>query len=136
MDFALTAEQEQLRDTLRCFVTREYGFDRRRAIAASPEGMSPEIWHQFAELGLLALGIPEALGGLGGGPVDTMLVMEELGRGLVLEPYLSTAVLGTRLLVDSGSAAQHSALLAPVAAGRCRDLDARNGSGRNLSRTA
>ncbi|MCC6880499.1 MAG: acyl-CoA dehydrogenase family protein [Rhodocyclaceae bacterium] len=100
MDFSFTEELQQLEDTVRRFVAKDYTFERRRAILASAEGWSREAWQQIADLGLLALNVPEAHGGLGGGPVDTLVVMNALGPGLPLEPYLASAVAATALLRD------------------------------------
>ncbi|PWB40595.1 MAG: acyl-CoA dehydrogenase [Rhodocyclales bacterium] len=100
MDFSFTEEQLLLEDTVRRFVAKDYTFEKRRAILNSAEGWSREVWQALADLGLLALNVPEAHGGLGGGPVDTMLVMNALGPGLPLEPYLASAVTATGLLRD------------------------------------
>ena len=87
MDFSFTEEQQLLEDTVRRFVAKDYAFEQRRAILASAAGWSREAWQQLAELGLLALNVPEEHGGLGAGPVDTLLAMNALGPGLPLEPY-------------------------------------------------
>jgi alkylation response protein AidB-like acyl-CoA dehydrogenase len=117
MDFRLTDEQQQLRDTLARFVQKDYSFEKRKAILKSKDGWSREAWKQLADMGLTALGLPEAHGGLPGTPVDTMVVMEVFGRGLVVEPYLATVVLGAELVARAGSEAQQAAILAKVAAG-------------------
>ncbi|HEY8555006.1 MAG TPA: acyl-CoA dehydrogenase [Burkholderiales bacterium] len=117
MDFNFTEEQTALQDTLRRFIAKEYGFERRREIACSAEGFSRDAWRQYAEFGVLGLPFPEAYGGLGGSSVDTMIVMEAFGAGLVLEPYLPTVVLGGGLVNDNGSEAQKQALLPAIAAG-------------------
>jgi alkylation response protein AidB-like acyl-CoA dehydrogenase len=114
MDFSFTEEQLLLEDTVRRFVAKDYTFERRRAILASAEGWSREAWQQLADLGLLALNVPEAHGGLGGGPVDTLVVMNALGPGLPLEPYLASAVAATALLRECPAQA---GLLAKMAAG-------------------
>ena len=119
MDFTFTEEQTQIRDSLRRFLTETYTLDRHRAIARAGTGCDPEIWRQFAELGILGLGIPQSLGGIGGDAFDALVVMEELGRALVIEPYLSTALVGAGILVRAGSPAQQQ-LLAAVAAGKIR----------------
>src|SRR4051812_31167505 len=102
MDFKLSDEQQQLRDTLNRFVQKAYSFDKRREIIKSPKGCSDEVWRQLAEMGLTAIGIPEDHGGLGGNAFDHQVVMEALGRGLVVEPYLATVVLGAGTLVRAG----------------------------------
>jgi alkylation response protein AidB-like acyl-CoA dehydrogenase len=117
MDFTLTDEQQQLRDTLARFVQKDYSFDKRKAILKSKDGISREAWKQFADMGLTALGLPEAHGGLPGTPVDTLVVMELFGRGLVVEPYLATVVLGAALVAKAGSESQQAALLPKVAEG-------------------
>lgn len=117
MDFKLTDEQQQLRDTLVRLVQKDYSFDKRRAILKSPDGYGREVWQQFAEMGLTAIGLPEAHGGLGGNAVDTMVVMEVFGRALVVEPYLATVVLGAGLVAQGGSDAQQAQILPAVAAG-------------------
>jgi alkylation response protein AidB-like acyl-CoA dehydrogenase len=117
MDFNYTEEQLALQDTLRRFIAKDYGFEHRRAMAKSADGFDRAAWKTFADFGILALPFPEDVGGLDGNAVDTMLVMEMLGRGLALEPYLSTVVLCGGLIRDAGSAAQKDALLPQLAAG-------------------
>lgn len=117
MDFELKPEQEQLRDMLQRYVRKDYTFDARKKIVASAEGFSRDVWKTFAELGLLGIGIPEEHGGFGGDAVDTLVVMEALGSGLVVEPYLATVVLGAGLVRDAGSAGQKAEILPAVAAG-------------------
>lgn len=118
MDFRYTEEQLALKDTLQRFVARDYGFEHRRALSGSPLGYSADAWRRYAELGLLALPFPEVFGGLGGGGIDVMVVMESVGQGLLLEPYLSTVVLCGGLIRDAASEAMKSALLPAIAAGR------------------
>ncbi|HSW15058.1 MAG TPA: acyl-CoA dehydrogenase family protein [Solimonas sp.] len=117
MNFNFSEEQQQLRDTLERYVRKDYAFEKRREIIRSAGGWSREVWQQFAELGVLAIGLPEDHGGLGGGAFDTLLVMEALGRGMVVEPYLSTVVLGAGLIARNGSETQKSELLPAVASG-------------------
>ena len=103
MDFSFTDEQRQLRETLRRFLAQRYGFEARQKALRSEIGWRPEIWKALAEeLGILGAALPEEVGGFGGGPVDTMIVMEELGRALVVEPYLETVVIGAGLLRRAG----------------------------------
>jgi alkylation response protein AidB-like acyl-CoA dehydrogenase len=97
MDFDFSDDQEMLRDTVRRWVERGYDFERRRGIVAAG-GFSREAWREIADLGICGLQVPEAQGGLGLGPVDAMVVVEELGRGLVLEPYAAVALVATSLL--------------------------------------
>jgi alkylation response protein AidB-like acyl-CoA dehydrogenase len=102
MDFNFTEEQQLLADTVKRFVREDYTFETRREILKSSEGWSRDVWRSLAELGLTALNVPEAHGGLNAGPVDTMLVMNALGEGLVVEPFLSAAVLTPALLSQLG----------------------------------
>jgi alkylation response protein AidB-like acyl-CoA dehydrogenase len=120
MEFNYSEEQLALQDTLQRFISRDYDFDKRRSFSASPLGYSAEAWSQYAELGLLALPFPEELGGLGGNAVDIMLVMEQFGQGLLLEPFLSTVVTCGGLLRDAASAALKEKLLPQVTAGKLK----------------
>ncbi len=108
MNFEFSEEQVMLRDSIARFVQDDYDFDRRRAIAASEEGFSREQWQTFAELGWLSVPFAEEHGGFGGDATDTMLVMEELGKGLVLEPYLATVLLFGGLLQQGGNEEQQA----------------------------
>ncbi|MGH7126722.1 MAG: acyl-CoA dehydrogenase family protein [Stellaceae bacterium] len=120
MDFDLTEEQRLLQESVGKLVADEYDFEKRKAYAKEPAGYSEARWAQYAELGLLGLPFPEHLGGSGGTPVETMIVMEAFGRGLVLEPYLASVVLGGGLLRLAGSPAQQQALMPAVAKGKLR----------------
>ncbi|MGH6963156.1 MAG: acyl-CoA dehydrogenase family protein [Phenylobacterium sp.] len=105
MDFSFTEEQSMLRDTVASYLADHYSFDQRRAMLAKEPGWSPAIWKAFAEeLGILGAPFSEELGGLGGGPVENMIVMEELGKALVVEPYMGTVVIGGGFLKHSGNA--------------------------------
>ena len=106
MNFDFSEEQVMLRDSVARFVQDDYDFDRRQQIAGTEEGMSRENWQTFAELGWLSIPFAEEHGGFGGGALDVMVVMEQLGRGLVLEPYLATVLLYGGLLQAGGTAAQ------------------------------
>jgi len=117
MDLTLSDEQRLLRESVDRFIAETYDADHRRRVAADPPGFSPEIWKQFADLGWLALPIDEAYGGLGGGAIETGILMEAFGRGLVTEPYLSTVVIGAGLISECGSDAQKQAILPRVADG-------------------
>ncbi len=118
MDFKFSDEQQQLRDSLQKYISKEYGFEARKAIMESKTGYSEKVWAQFAEMGLLGVAFAEAHGGFGGTAVDTMLIMTELGRGIVIEPYFSTVVLGGSLVDLAGSEAQKQALLPKVVEGK------------------
>ncbi|HYQ80059.1 MAG TPA: acyl-CoA dehydrogenase [Anaeromyxobacteraceae bacterium] len=117
MDLSFTPEQELLADQVRRFLADRYGFEARRAILRSKEGWSREVWAGLAEMGLLGLQIPEAHGGMGPAPVETLIGMTAFGRSLLLEPYLSSAVLASALLRDLGSGAQQAEWLPALAAG-------------------
>ena len=117
MHFNLTSEQQLLSDTVQRFLARAYAFEARQKIVKSKEGWSREIWSQLAEMGLLALQVPEAQGGMAPAPVETLLTMTAMGKALLVEPYLSSAILATALIRELGSAAQQEALLPAMAAG-------------------
>lgn len=133
MDFNLSEEERLLDDMVREFIDREYTFEKRRKILESEEGFSPDIWRQLAELGLLGIGISEAQGGVDAGPVATMLVMDALGAGLVLEPYLTSAVVASALLRHIDDPKHSPELLTGIAAGQTivalahREAGARDG---------
>ncbi len=118
MDFDLSDDQRLLKDSVDRLIADRYTFDARKKIMAEPGGWSRNMWAQFAELGLLGLPFPESVGGFGGGPVETMLVMEAIGRGLVLEPFLATVILGGGLIQAAGSAEQQKAMLPQIAQGK------------------
>ena len=121
MDFNFSSEQEQLRDTVNRLIEREYEFNKQRhAIIHSAAGYSEKVWASMAEIGVLGIGIDEAHGGFGGNAIDTMIVMEALGRSLVVEPYLATVVLGANLIQLAGSDAQKSSLLPQIVAGNLK----------------
>lgn len=117
MDFSFTEEQSMLRDTVASYLADHYSFDQRRAMLAKEPHWSPAIWKAFAEeLGILGAPFSEELGGLGGGPIENMIVMEELGKALVVEPYMGTVVIGGGFLKHSGNA--HAAeLIGKIIAG-------------------
>jgi alkylation response protein AidB-like acyl-CoA dehydrogenase len=117
MDLTLSDEKRLLRESAERFVGETYNAEHRRKLANDPLGFSAGIWKQFAELGWLALPIPEGYDGLGGGAVEIGILMEAFGRGLVSEPYLSTVVIGAALIAECGSEAQKQALLPKVADG-------------------
>lgn len=116
MDFKLSQEQRQFADALRRWVEKEYGFEQRKNIIHSKDGVSDAAWRALSELGALALPIPTQYGGLDGTATDMLVLMQELGRGLVVEPYFAT-VLGAEFLKIDGS---HGALLERVAGGELK----------------
>jgi alkylation response protein AidB-like acyl-CoA dehydrogenase len=116
MDFNFKEEQQQFADALKRWVSKDYSFEERRKIIASSEGVSSQAWATLAELGMTALPVPEEQGGFSGSAVDMFVVMQELGRGLVVEPYLAT-VIGAQFLKLGGG---HEALLEQVASGELK----------------
>ena len=105
MDFSFTEEQSMLRDTVASFLQDKYDFETRRGIVKSEAGWRPDYWKAFAEeLGILGAPFSEELGGLGGGATENMIVLEEFGKALVVEPYLGTVVIGGGFLKHSGYA--------------------------------
>ena len=120
MDFSLSDEQQQLKDSLKRYLDKTYTFEERRRQLASGEKYSRKHWAAFAEFGLLGIGMPEACGGLGANTnaaEDIMVVMECFGRSMVVEPYVSTVVLCGGLIRDTGSESQQQALLPDLIAG-------------------
>jgi pimeloyl-CoA dehydrogenase small subunit len=117
MDFDLTDEQRMLQDSVQRLLAERCSFEQRLAHRAEPRGYSQALWAQYAEMGLLGLPFAETDGGLGGGPVDTLLVMQALGRALALEPYVATVVLGGGLLREAASAKQRAEVVPAVAGG-------------------
>lgn len=117
MDFSFSEEQTLLRNTVQSLLADKYDFDTRRKIVKSAEGWRPDYWAQFAELGLLAAPFPEELGGLGGGAIETMIIMEEFGRHLVVEPFVETVVIAGGFLREGGSAAQQEELIPGIIGG-------------------
>jgi len=118
VDIQLTDEQELLRDSLQRLLRNQYDFDTRRKIIATEEGWSRKHWDAFAELGLLAAPFPEELGGLGAGPLASMIIMQEFGRNLVVEPFFETIVLAGGLIEQAGTSAQREAFLPEITAGK------------------
>jgi alkylation response protein AidB-like acyl-CoA dehydrogenase len=116
MDFDFSDDQEMLRDTVRKWVEKDYDFERRRATVKAG-GFSRESWKGLADLGLTGLAVPEAQGGMGFGPVDAMVVMEELGRGLVLEPFAAVSLVAAHLL-DAGRSPSAALWLEGIAQGK------------------
>jgi alkylation response protein AidB-like acyl-CoA dehydrogenase len=102
---------------VRRFVREHYSFEARRRILQSADGWSRKAWGELADLGLTALNIPEAHGGLNAGPVETMLVMNALGEGLILEPFLSAAVLTPALVTGLADDRAGDDLLPAIASG-------------------
>lgn len=118
MDFSLNEVQEMLADSIDRFIQNDYDFDTRQKYAASDKGYSDEVWQTFAELGWTAVPFSEADGGFDGGPIDIMVVMRHLGKGLVVEPYLANIVLAGGILKRAASDEQKQKWLHPLIAGK------------------
>jgi len=120
MDFDLSEEQSLLKGSVERLLADRYDFDNRKRYMATPEGFSREVWAQYAELGLLAVPFEERHGGIGGGPVETMILMEAFGGALVLEPYLASVVLAGGLVQHGSNEELKDSLLPQVADGSLR----------------
>ncbi len=116
MDFNFNQEQQQFAEAIRRWAAKDYDFEQRKKIIHSESGVSDAAWASLVELGVLALPIPEAQGGFDGNAVDMLVVMQEIGRGLVIEPVLPT-LLGAEFLKRAGG---HEALLEQVATGELK----------------
>lgn len=117
MNFSMNEVQAMLADSIEKFVANEYDFDTRQKHSSSERGYSDDVWKQIAELGWTAVSFDEEDGGFGGNAIDTMVVMERLGRGLVVEPYLANVILAGGVLKRAASAKQKEQWLAPMLAG-------------------
>jgi pimeloyl-CoA dehydrogenase small subunit len=117
MDFDLNEEQTLLKDSIARLLADRYGFEQRKAVMASADGWSREIWARFAELGLLGLPFAEADGGFGGGAEELLILAEQMGRNLVVEPWFSTIVLGGGFLRHGADAALRGEMVPAIAAG-------------------
>lgn len=117
MDFSFSDEQQLLQETVRRYTADHYGFEQRKKIIASPGGCARSVWKDFADLGLLGLNVPAGDGGLGGGALETLLVAGVMGEALVVEPFLSSAVIATRAIAVLGAAQQRQSLLGSMSSG-------------------
>ena len=117
MDFSFTEEQSLLQDSVQRFVQNSYEFETRQKLIKTEEGFSRDNWSSFAELGWLALPFPEDSGGFGGTAVETMIMMEEFGKGLVVEPYVTTVIMTGSIIEAGGSIAHREGVLAEIMAG-------------------
>ncbi len=119
MDFSFSEEQTLLQDSVQRFIEKSYAFSERQKLLSSEEGFSRENWSMFAELGWLALPFREEDGGIGGSPIETMILMEEFGKGLVVEPYLSTVIMAGTAISEGGQPHHRESVLADIMAGSC-----------------
>lgn len=117
MDFNFTEEQDMVRDGLSRMVREQYDWESRRKAIESDAGWNPEVWAQLAELGILGMPFSEKDGGFGGGAIDSMVIMEEFGKGLVIEPFVPTVVCAGGFLKHAGSDAQKEEHLSAIIAG-------------------
>jgi alkylation response protein AidB-like acyl-CoA dehydrogenase len=120
MQFEFNSEQHLLNDSVGRFIEKEYSFEARARRLAEKQTTQPDAWRVFAENGWLAAALPERHGGLGGSVVDTAIICRQLGRGLVLEPYLGCAVLAAQTLAGAGSESQLSGWLPGIGEGSRR----------------
>lgn len=120
MDFDLNDEQRMLRESVDRLIKENYDFESRKKYLKDAAGYGRAMWKQYADMGLLGLPFDERYGGSGGGAVETMLVMEAFGRGLTLEPYFATVILGGGLVSLAGTEEQRAAILPKIAGGEWR----------------
>lgn len=120
MDFQLDTQQQQLQDSVRRFINRAYAFETRRVLVGATPGGSLQHWHAFAANGWLAAALPEEYGGLGGSLVDSAVIAQEFGRGLVVEPYLGCIALAAQALAAGGTPEQKDCWLSALADGTAR----------------
>lgn len=118
MDFDLSDEQQLMKDSVERLMVDEYGFESRRNYQNDKCGYSEAMWSRYAEMGLLAPPFAEEHGGFGGGAVDTMVVMQAFGKGLILEPYFATVILAGSVLRHGASEVQKAELISAIAEGR------------------
>src|SRR5688572_29438877 len=118
MDFDLSEEQRMLKESVERLLEDKYSFEQRKKYVTAADGWSRELWAQYADLGLLGVPFSQEYGGFGGGPVETMILMESFGKALILEPYFATVILFGGGLRIAGSEAQKKALLPKVGEGK------------------
>ena len=117
MDFTFNEEQSLIQDQVDQFILKEYEWETRQSLSHSDLGLGQENWQKFAELGWLGISVSEDSGGFGGSAIESMLIMEAFGKGLVVEPFLETMIMSGGILDDHGSVEQKSSLLEPAIAG-------------------
>jgi alkylation response protein AidB-like acyl-CoA dehydrogenase len=117
MDFTYNDEQNMLKDSVARFIQNDYGYEARQKLINTELGYSAEHWKTFAELGWLCVPFSEEDGGIGGGPIETMILMEEFGKGLVVEPFFPTVVLSGSLLSRAGSPEQKAEIIGGIIEG-------------------
>ena len=117
MDFTFNEEQSLIQDQVDQFIQKEYDWETRQSLSNSDLGFGQENWRKFAELGWLGISVSEDSGGFGGSAIESMLIMEAFGKGLVVEPFLETMIMSGGIIDDHGSVEQKSVLLEPAIAG-------------------
>ena len=117
MDFTFNEEQSLIQDQVDQFILKEYDWETRQSLSHSDLGFGQENWQKFAELGWLGISVSEDSGGFGGSAIESMLIMEAFGKGLVVEPFLETMIMSGGILDDHCSVEQKSSLLEPAIAG-------------------
>ena len=117
MDFNFNEEQTLIQSQVAQFIQRDYEWEKRQVLVASDLGFSSENWKTFAELGWLGISLSEKSGGFGGSALESMIIMEEFGKGLVVEPFLETVILCAGLIDSCGNEEQKADLLGPVISG-------------------
>lgn len=117
MDFSYSEEQNLLKDSVAKFIQNDYGYEERQKLIHSELGYSADHWRTFAELGWLCVPFTEEDGGIGGGPIETMILMEEFGKGLVVEPFFETVVLSGGILSRAASGEQKAEVIGGIIEG-------------------
>jgi len=117
MDFNFNEEQTLIQSQVAQFIQRDYEWEKRQVLVASDLGFSSENWKTFAELGWLGISLSEKSGGFGGSALESMIIMEEFGKGLVVEPFLETVILCSGLIDSCGNEEQKADLLGPIISG-------------------
>ena len=117
MDFTFNEEQSLIQDQVDQFIQKEYDWETRQSLSNSDLGFGQDNWQKFAELGWLGISVSEDNGGFGGSAIESMLIMEAFGKGLVVEPFLETMIMSGGIIDDHGSVEQKSASLEPAIAG-------------------
>jgi alkylation response protein AidB-like acyl-CoA dehydrogenase len=118
VDFSYTEEQQMLQESVQKFIQKSYDFETRGKIIETEKGFSEENWQLFAELGWLTVPFDEADGGFGGSAVDLMVILEEFGKAMLVEPFVASAVLSGRLISEQGTAEQKAELLPQIMEGK------------------
>ena len=118
MDFTFNEEQTLIQDQVDQFVQKEYDWETRQSLSNSELGFGEDNWKKFADLGWLGISVSEDSGGFGGSAIESMLIMEAFGKGLVVEPFLETIIMAGGMIDDNGSDEQKSSILEPVISGQ------------------